>query len=116
MDQNIKKKNRNNAWEKSFIFSRVCGSYADMDAGNISEALMDFTGGPHVTIKLSEASDKLWDTMRRASQSEYLMGCGTPGGVKTAPLILAESNSKYKQITNKPMHYYYYHKNYMLQS
>lgn len=60
-----------------------------MDAGNISEALMDFTGGPHVTIKLSEASDKLWDTMRRASQSEYLMGCGTPGGVKTAPLILA---------------------------
>lgn len=60
-----------------------------MDAGNISEALMDFTGGPHVTIKLSEASDKLWDTMRRASQSEYLMGCGTPGGVKTAPIILA---------------------------
>lgn len=59
----------------------MCGSYADMDAGNISEALMDFTGGPHVAIKLSEASDKLWDTMRRASQSEYLMGCGTPGGV-----------------------------------
>ncbi|XP_067223032.1 calpain-1 catalytic subunit-like [Chanodichthys erythropterus] len=55
-------------------------SYADMDAGNISEAIMDFTGGPHMTIKLSEASDKLWDAMRRASQSESLMGCGTPGG------------------------------------
>ncbi len=59
-----------------------------MDAGNISEALMDFTGGPHITIKLSEASEKLWDSMRRAGQSESLMGCGTPGGVKIESLIL----------------------------
>ncbi|XP_043088235.1 calpain-1 catalytic subunit isoform X3 [Puntigrus tetrazona] len=61
-------------------YAKVCGSYADMDAGNISEALMDFTGGPHMTIKLSEASGKLWDALRRAGQSESLMGCGTPGG------------------------------------
>lgn len=53
----------------------------DMNSGNISEALKDFTGGPHVTFKLSEASDKLWDIMRRAGQSESLMGCSTPGGV-----------------------------------
>lgn len=78
----VQSKTPNEFWpallEKAY--AKVCGSYADMDAGNISEALMDFTGGPHVTIKLSEASDKLWDTMKRASQSEYLMGCGTPGG------------------------------------
>ncbi len=59
-----------------------------MDMGNISEALMDFTGGPHITIKLSEASEKLWDSMRRAGQSESLMGCGTPGGVKIESLTL----------------------------
>uniref|UniRef100_A0A8C1DNL5 Zgc:136872 n=1 Tax=Cyprinus carpio carpio TaxID=630221 RepID=A0A8C1DNL5_CYPCA len=61
-------------------YAKVCGSYADMDIGSISEALMDFTGGPHMTIKLSDASGKLWETMRRAGQSESLMGCGTPGG------------------------------------
>lgn len=72
----------------SSFLSRVCGSYADMDAGNISEALMDFTGGPHMTIKLSEASGKLWDAMRRAGQSESLMGCGTSGEVKIESLIL----------------------------
>ncbi|KAI7804255.1 calpain-14 [Triplophysa rosa] len=61
-------------------YAKVCGSYMDMNSGNISEALKDFTGGPHVTFKLSEASEKLWDIMRRASQSESLMGCSTPGG------------------------------------
>ncbi|ROL48531.1 Calpain-14 [Anabarilius grahami] len=78
----VQSKTPNEFWpallEKAY--AKVCGSYADMDAGNISEAIMDFTGGPHMTIKLSEASDKLWDAMRRASQSESLMGCGTPGG------------------------------------
>ncbi|XP_016090409.1 calpain-14-like [Sinocyclocheilus grahami] len=61
-------------------YAKVCGSYADMDMGSISEALMDFTGRPHMTIKLNDVSGKLWDTMRRAGQSESLMGCGTPGG------------------------------------
>ncbi|XP_073682927.1 calpain-1 catalytic subunit-like [Garra rufa] len=78
----VQSKTPNEFWpallEKAY--AKVCGSYADMDAGNISEALMDFTGGPHMTIKLSEPSEKLWDIMRRASQSESLMGCGTRGG------------------------------------
>ncbi|XP_073783591.1 uncharacterized protein isoform X2 [Danio rerio] len=78
----VQSKTPNEFWpallEKAY--AKVCGSYADMDAGNISEALMDFTGGPHMTIKLSQASDKLWDIMRRAGKSESLMGCGTPGG------------------------------------
>uniref|UniRef100_A0A8C1XVL0 Zgc:136872 n=1 Tax=Cyprinus carpio TaxID=7962 RepID=A0A8C1XVL0_CYPCA len=78
----VQSKTPNEFWpallEKAY--AKVCGSYADMDAGSISEALMDFTGGPHMTIKLSDASGKLWETMRRAGQSESLMGCGTPGG------------------------------------
>ncbi|XP_056333515.1 calpain-14 [Danio aesculapii] len=78
----VQSKTPNEFWpallEKAY--AKVCGSYTDMDAGNISEALMDFTGGPHMTVKLSQASDKLWDIMKRASQSESLMGCGTPGG------------------------------------
>ncbi|XP_050989872.1 calpain-1 catalytic subunit [Labeo rohita] len=61
-------------------YAKVCGSYADMNVGSVSEALMDFTGGPHMIIKLSEAPEKLWDIMTRASQSQSLMGCGTPGG------------------------------------
>ncbi|KAA0711653.1 Calpain-2 catalytic subunit [Triplophysa tibetana] len=78
----VRSKTANEFWpallEKAY--AKVCGSYKDMNAGNISEALKDFTGGPHVTFKLSEASEKLWDVMRRASQSQSLMGCSTPGG------------------------------------
>uniref|UniRef100_A0A8C1G7X8 Zgc:136872 n=1 Tax=Cyprinus carpio TaxID=7962 RepID=A0A8C1G7X8_CYPCA len=78
----VQSKTPNEFWpallEKAY--AKVCGSYADMDAGSISEALMDFTGGPHMNIKLSQDSGKLWDAMRRAGQSESLMGCGTPGG------------------------------------
>ncbi|TRY92480.1 hypothetical protein DNTS_028185 [Danionella cerebrum] len=78
----VHSKTQNEFWpallEKAY--AKVCGSYADMDAGHIADALKDFTGGPHMSIDLREASEKLWDVIRRAGQSESLMGCGTPGG------------------------------------
>lgn len=52
-----------------------------MNAGTPAEALVDFTGGVHICIKLSEPPSNLWDLMRRADQSKALMGCGTPQGV-----------------------------------
>jgi len=65
------------------IFSRVCGSYSDMNAGTPAEALVDFTGGVHICIQLSDPSLDLWEMMCRAGQSKSLMGCGTPQGVST---------------------------------
>ncbi|KAG5265988.1 hypothetical protein AALO_G00248590 [Alosa alosa] len=61
-------------------YAKVCGSYANMNAGSVSEALMDFTGGIHMTFKLNEAPADLWDIMFRAARSKSLMGCGTPAG------------------------------------
>ena len=60
---------------------RVCGSYADMHSGCVSEALMDFTGGVHMHYELKTAPTDLWEIMYRAFQSEVLMGCATPAGV-----------------------------------
>ncbi|KAI1895884.1 hypothetical protein AGOR_G00111350 [Albula goreensis] len=61
-------------------YAKVCGSYSDMNSGNVSEALMDFTGGIHMTFQLKEAPADLFNLMRRAAQSKSLMGCGTPKG------------------------------------
>ncbi|XP_030638741.1 calpain-1 catalytic subunit-like [Chanos chanos] len=61
-------------------YAKVCGSYADMDGGNISEALKDFTGGLAMTFQLNEPPEQLWELMCRAGQSESLMGCITPPG------------------------------------
>lgn len=63
------------------LLFRVCGSYADMNAGSPAEALMDFTGGVHVTIQLSEPPHYLWGLMLRAGQSKSLMSSGTQQGV-----------------------------------
>ena len=60
---------------------RVCGSYSDMNAGTPAEALVDFTGGVHMCIDLTESPPTLWELMGRAGQSKSLMGCGTPQGV-----------------------------------
>lgn len=58
---------------------RVCGSYADMHAGRVSEALLDFTGGVHMHFDLKSAPADLWNMMYRASQANALMGCETAG-------------------------------------
>uniref|UniRef100_A0A672NJP2 Calpain-1 catalytic subunit-like n=1 Tax=Sinocyclocheilus grahami TaxID=75366 RepID=A0A672NJP2_SINGR len=62
-------------------YAKVCGSYADMHAGSVSEALLDFTGGVHVYFKLKKTSTDLWSLMDRAAKAKALMGCSTSQGV-----------------------------------
>lgn len=63
------------------LLFRVCGSYADMNTGSPAEALMDFTGGVHISIQLSDPSHYLWELMLRAGKSKSLMSSGTQRGV-----------------------------------
>ena len=70
------------------ICVRVCGSYSDMNSGTPSEALVDFTGGVHICINLSDPPPNLWELMCRAGKSKSLIGCGTPQGVGTYYLVL----------------------------
>ncbi|XP_015204861.2 calpain-9-like isoform X1 [Lepisosteus oculatus] len=81
----VRPKTQNEFWpallEKAY--AKVCGSYADMSSGSVSEALMDFTGGVHVRFNLKEAQPDLWETIERAAKVNSLMGCGTPP-VKTS--------------------------------
>ncbi|KAI3356162.1 hypothetical protein L3Q82_017417, partial [Scortum barcoo] len=69
-------------------YAKVCGSYADMNSGTPAEALMDFTGGVHICIHLSDPPSDLWELMCRAGQSKSLMGCGTPQGETSANTVL----------------------------
>ncbi|XP_019940377.2 calpain-1 catalytic subunit-like [Paralichthys olivaceus] len=69
-------------------YAKVCGSYADMNAGTPAEALVDFTGGVHMCINLTDPPPDLWELMFRAGQSKSLMGCGTPQGETSANNVL----------------------------
>ncbi|XP_033991168.1 calpain-1 catalytic subunit-like [Trematomus bernacchii] len=75
----VHSKDQNEFWpalmEKAY--AKVCGSYMDMNAGTPAEAMMDFTGGVHMSIALSNPPTNLWELMCRASQTKSLMGCGT---------------------------------------
>lgn len=64
-------------------FYRLCGSYADMHAGLVSEALLDFTGGVHVCFEPAKTSIDLWSLMHRAFKAKALMACGTFQGVSS---------------------------------
>ncbi|CAH2256009.1 Calpain-14 [Pelobates cultripes] len=61
-------------------YAKLCGSYEDMQIGEVSEALVDFTGGVNITITLSKAPADLWNIMLRAANSGSLMGCQTHSG------------------------------------
>ncbi|XP_053565352.1 calpain-14-like [Bombina bombina] len=61
-------------------YAKLCGSYEDMQIGQVAEALVDFTGGVNMTIKLAEAPPDLWQIMIRAAYSGSLMGCQTRSG------------------------------------
>ncbi|XP_072313965.1 calpain-1 catalytic subunit-like [Eucyclogobius newberryi] len=75
-------KNSNEFWpallEKAY--AKVCGSYGDMKLGVPAEALVDFTGGVHLTIQLSQPPADLWELMCRAGTCTSLMSCGTTKG------------------------------------
>ncbi|XP_054422036.1 calpain-14 [Pteronotus mesoamericanus] len=60
--------------------SGLCGSYEDLQRGQVSDALLDFTGGVTVTINLAEAPGNLWDILTRATYSKTLIGCQTHEG------------------------------------
>lgn len=60
---------------------RVCGSYADLHGGVISEALCDFTGGVHTTIRLKPDHPEHWALLHRAAKYRSTMGCGSYPGV-----------------------------------
>ncbi|XP_068574137.1 calpain-1 catalytic subunit-like [Cebidichthys violaceus] len=87
----VHSKDQNEFWpalmEKAY--AKVCGSYTDMIAGTPSEAMMDFTGGVHMCIQLSDPPANLWELMCRAGQSSSLMGCGTPQGETPANNLLS---------------------------
>lgn len=61
---------------------RLCGSYEDLQLGQVSDALLDFTGGVTITINLAEAPGNLWDILTRATYSKTLIGCQTHAGVR----------------------------------
>ncbi|XP_063040696.1 calpain-8-like [Engraulis encrasicolus] len=69
-------------------YAKVCGSYADMNAGSVSEALMDFTGGVHMSFDLREPPADLWDILLRAAKSKSLIACGTKPGKTAANTVL----------------------------
>ncbi|NXE47265.1 CAN14 protein, partial [Casuarius casuarius] len=65
-------------------YAKLYGSYEDLQIGQVSEALVDFTGGVNITVKLAAAPPDLWDIMTRATYSRSLMGCQTHLGVRLA--------------------------------
>lgn len=81
---------------------RVCGSYADMNAGLPSEACKDFSGGVHITHKLGDAhayghDEELWLQLNRATGCKSMICCGTaPKGVR----VKFKENKRRKQRTS----------------
>lgn len=62
---------------------RVCGSYADLNAGLPSEAFKDFSGGVHMMYELKEAhnyghDEELWRSLQSATGCNSMVCCGTP--------------------------------------
>ncbi|KAM9489442.1 calpain-1 catalytic subunit-like [Clarias gariepinus] len=69
-------------------YAKVCGSYADLNGGLISEALCDFTGGVFLSLALKENHPEHWNLMYRAKKYKSLMGCGSHHGATSANTAL----------------------------
>uniref|UniRef100_A0A8C2JWK8 Zgc:162184 n=1 Tax=Cyprinus carpio TaxID=7962 RepID=A0A8C2JWK8_CYPCA len=68
-------------------YAKVCGSYADMHAGRVSEALLDFTGGVHICLELEKPTIDVWSLMDRAAKNKALMACGSQQGKKSENIL-----------------------------
>lgn len=62
--------------------NRLCGSYEDLQFGQVSEAFVDFTGGVIMTINQSEAPGNLWHILSQATTSRTLIGCQAYSGAR----------------------------------
>ncbi|KAG1935838.1 calpain-1 catalytic subunit [Pimephales promelas] len=77
----VSSKTSNEFWpallEKAY--AKVCGSYADLNGGLMSEALMDFTGGTHMYYSpdYNPPPADLWKIMECAFTSKALICCAT---------------------------------------
>ncbi|KAM9728566.1 calpain-1 catalytic subunit-like [Menidia menidia] len=65
-------------------YAKVCGSYADMNAGLPSDACKDFSGGVTMIYNLGETNDQypgddedLWLSLKRATECKSMICCGT---------------------------------------
>ncbi|XP_078068318.1 calpain-14-like [Mustelus asterias] len=58
-------------------YAKLYGSYGDLQMGNISDALVDFTGGIKSRILLENAPSDLWMRMKRTLDLGSFMGCST---------------------------------------
>ncbi|KAM4620394.1 calpain-8-like [Polymixia lowei] len=88
----VRSKSGNEFWvpllEKAY--AKVCGSYADMNAGLPSEAFKDFSGGVHMTYELRRSHGashdaELWSSLSRATNCKSMICCGT--SAKGGPLV-----------------------------
>ncbi|KAK3552074.1 hypothetical protein QTP70_032615 [Hemibagrus guttatus] len=70
-------------------YAKVCGSYAALNGGFISDGLHDFTGGVYKNFDLTTASENLWDLMEVAVKRRAVIGCGTPPGPTPENTVLS---------------------------
>uniref|UniRef100_F6ZDM9 Calpain 14 n=1 Tax=Ornithorhynchus anatinus TaxID=9258 RepID=F6ZDM9_ORNAN len=95
---------RGQSWSSEDLGSKLCGSYEDLQFGQVAEALVDFTGGVTVTLKLAEAPENLWDILTQAFYGRSLLGCQTHAGVRPASGLKAPSYKNIQGQTSRLEH------------
>ncbi|XP_028277933.1 calpain-1 catalytic subunit-like [Parambassis ranga] len=96
----VKFKGSNEFWapllEKAY--AKVCGSYADMDAGWSTEAFKDFTGGVSMMYDLKDAQtcEEMWLSLTRATSCKSMMCCSTDSKKDSLENSVSETGLVYK--------------------
>lgn len=90
-------------WSFFNVSLRVCGSYADLNAGIPSEAFKDFSGGVNMAYPLrgehtTGHDEELWLSLKRATECMSMICCGTaPKGVRAN---FKDEKNKWKKTSN----------------